>query len=74
MSDTTEAEAPRNREADLEVLTDGDVLAELADIEIPAAAPLDDLDGVAEIALSIEVVTDGDAADADAATTEDGDR
>jgi small subunit ribosomal protein S18 len=82
LSDTTEAEAPRNREADLEVLTDGDVLAELAEIEIPAAEPGDATDGVAEIALDIEVVTDSDAAgadasadaDTDAATTEDGDR
>jgi small subunit ribosomal protein S18 len=66
LSDTTEAEAPRNREADLEVLTDSDVLAELADLEIPSAAPVDD-SGVAEIALDIEVVTDDGA-------TEDGDQ
>jgi small subunit ribosomal protein S18 len=64
LSDTTVDEAPRNRDADIEVLT------EIADAEIPVAAPVDD---APEIVVEIDVVSEPAAGD-DAATAGDGEQ
>jgi small subunit ribosomal protein S18 len=51
LSDTTEAETPRHRDADIEVLT------EIAEAEIPVTAPVD---GVEEVTIDLEVVPEAD--------------
>ena len=55
LSDTTAAEAPRDREADVEVLTDGAdvaVLTEIAEAEVPDAEVAESLVGETEVDLA----------------------